>query len=139
MPVPNKDEQLKRACVETPTALSFARWGMRRSSMAVHREPTSMEFITTWKRSGFDGISPGAGNEFVPHAAAKLQGYDIAQSPSFRKRGIVVFSTTPGFNDLADFAAKMKLSTIGLHARAFGPQSAEVGLADAQRALSLAD
>ena len=77
---------------------------------------------------------PGAANEFVPHGPARLQGYDISQSPSFRKRGIVVFSTTPGFNDLVDFAAKMKLNTIGLHAIPFGPQSTDVGLADAQRA-----
>lgn len=46
----------------------------------------------------------------------------------------MVFSTTPGFNDLVDFAAKMKLNTIGLHAIPFGPQSADVGLAEAQRA-----
>jgi hypothetical protein len=77
---------------------------------------------------------PGAGNEFGPQAPARLQRYNITQSPSFRKRGIVVFSTTPGFNDLVDFAAKMKLNTIGLHAIPFGPQSADVGLADAQRA-----
>jgi hypothetical protein len=83
---------------------------------------------------GFRWYFPGAGNEFVPHAPARLQGYDITQSPSFRKRGIIVFSTTPGFNDLVDFAAKMKLNTIGLHAIPFGPQSADVGLADAQKA-----
>jgi hypothetical protein len=77
---------------------------------------------------------PGAGNEFVPHAPARLKGYNITQSPSFRKRGIVVFSTTPGFNDLVDFAAKMKLNTLGLHAIPFGPQSVDVGLAEARRA-----
>ncbi len=80
---------------------------------------------------------PGAGNEFVPRAHARLKGYDIRESPSFRKRGMVFFSTTPGFNDLVDFAAKMKLNTIGLHAVPYGPQSADVGLADAQRAVEL--
>ena len=77
---------------------------------------------------------PGAGNEFLPHVLARLQGYNITQSPSFRKRGIIVFSTTPGFNEIVDFAAKMKLNTIGLHAIPFGPQSEDVGLADAQKA-----
>lgn len=76
---------------------------------------------------------PGVENEFVPHTAVKLLGYDIKQSPSFRKRGLVVFSTTPDFDDLVDFAAKMKLNTIGLHAISFGPQSTDVGLANAQR------
>ena len=47
---------------------------------------------------------PGIGNEFFPHVPARLQGYNITPSPSFRRRRIIVFSTTPRFNDLVDFA-----------------------------------
>lgn len=71
---------------------------------------------------------PGPGNEVVPRATVKLNGYDVWQAPSFRKRGIVIFSTTPGFEDLVDFAAKAKLNTIGLHAIPYGPQVGNVGL-----------
>ncbi|HZP02833.1 MAG TPA: DUF4838 domain-containing protein [Terriglobia bacterium] len=71
---------------------------------------------------------PGHENEIIPHAELKLSGYDIKQVPCFHKRGIVVFSTTPGFEDLVDFAAKLKLNTIGLHAPPYGPQTSDVGV-----------
>lgn len=71
---------------------------------------------------------PGHDNEVVPHRALKLEGYDIRQVPSFRKRGIIIFSMTPGFEDIVDFAAKAKLNTIGLHAIPYGPQTRDVGL-----------
>jgi hypothetical protein len=58
---------------------------------------------------------PGRDGEVVPRAAARLEGYDIVQTPSFHERGIVIFPTTPGLEDIADFAAKVKLNTIGLH------------------------
>jgi hypothetical protein len=70
---------------------------------------------------------PGPANEVVPRAAVRLDGYDIWQVPSFRKRGILIFSTTPGFEDLVDFAAKAKLNTIGLHAIPYS-QERDVGL-----------
>jgi len=76
---------------------------------------------------------PGAENECVPHRAPKFAGYKIVGVPSFHKRGIVIFWSTPGFADLVDFAAKMKLNTIGLHAIPFGPQMDDVGLAEASR------
>jgi hypothetical protein len=68
---------------------------------------------------------PGRENEVIPRASARLTGYDITQAPSFHKRGIVIFSSTPGFRDLVDFAAKAKLNTIALHS--------DAGLADAER------
>jgi hypothetical protein len=68
---------------------------------------------------------PGRENEVIPRANARLTGYDIKQVPSFAKRGIVIFSSTPGFRDLVDFAAKAKLNTIALHS--------DAGLADAER------
>ena len=68
---------------------------------------------------------PGRENEVIPRASARLTGYDIKQVPSFQKRGIVIFSSTPGFRDLVDFAAKTKLNTIALHS--------DAGLADAAR------
>jgi hypothetical protein len=71
---------------------------------------------------------PGRWNEVLPLASVKLDGYDVRQIPSFRKRGLVIFSTTPGFEDLVDFAAKAKLNTIGLHAVPYGPQVSDVGL-----------
>lgn len=58
---------------------------------------------------------PERANEILPRAAIRLEGYDIRQVPSFRKRGIVFFSTTAGFEDLVDFAAKARLNTIALH------------------------
>ena len=64
----------------------------------------------------------------MPLAPVKLDGYDVWQIPSFHKRGLVIFSTTPGFDDLVDFAAKAKLNTIGLHAVPYGPQASDVGL-----------
>ena len=76
---------------------------------------------------------PGPDNEVVPQAIAKLQGYNIRQVPSFHKRGIVIFSTTPDFEDLVDFATKIKLNTIGLHALPYGPQNVDIGVADAMR------
>lgn len=79
---------------------------------------------------------PGSEGEVIPRASVKLSGYNVIQVPSFHKRGIVIFSTTPGFEELVDFAAKVKLNTIGLHAIPFGPQSWDVGLADAERSTS---
>ncbi|MEN6536431.1 MAG: DUF4838 domain-containing protein [Bryobacteraceae bacterium] len=58
---------------------------------------------------------PGTENELIPQVAVRLTGFDTVQVPSFRKRGIVVFASTPGFASLVDFAAKVKLNTIGLH------------------------
>jgi hypothetical protein len=58
---------------------------------------------------------PGREGEVVPRAKAKLTGYDIVETPSFRERGIVIFPTTPDLDDMIDFAAKVKLNTIGLH------------------------
>jgi hypothetical protein len=71
---------------------------------------------------------PGRWNEVLPLAPVKLDGYDVRQNPSFHKRGLVIFSTTPGFEDLVDFAAKAKLNTIGLHAVPYGPQVSDIGL-----------
>ena len=58
---------------------------------------------------------PGPEGEVIPRAVAQLSGYDILQVPSFRERGIVIFPTTPGLDDMIDFAAKVKLNTIGIH------------------------
>lgn len=74
---------------------------------------------------------PGPENEVIPQAAVKLDGYDLREVPSFRKRGIVPFSITPGFEDLVDFAAKTKLNTIGLHVHPALPVSSAVGLESA--------
>ncbi len=68
---------------------------------------------------------PGRENEVIPRVKTRLDGYDLQQTPSFRKRGIVIYSSTPGFRDLVDFAAKSRLNTIALHS--------DAGLADAQR------
>jgi hypothetical protein len=61
---------------------------------------------------------PGRESEVIPPAPVRLEGYNLKQVPTFRKRGIVVFQSTPGFADLADFAAKVKLNTIALHSDA---------------------
>ena len=58
---------------------------------------------------------PGRDGEVVPRVAAKTTGYDTLQVPSFRERGIVIFPTTPGLEEMVDFAAKAKLNSIGLH------------------------
>jgi hypothetical protein len=58
---------------------------------------------------------PGADNEVVPKAAARTDGYSVRQTPSFHKRGIIVFPTTAGLDELIQFAARMKLNTIGMH------------------------
>ena len=64
----------------------------------------------------------------IPQATVKLDGYSVRQVPSFRKRGIVPFSITPGIDDLIDFAAKTKLNTIGLHVHPTLPVTSAAGL-----------
>lgn len=58
---------------------------------------------------------PGTDNEVVPKAAARTDGYSVCQMPSFHKRGIIVLPTTHGLDELIQFAARMKLNTIGMH------------------------
>jgi hypothetical protein len=71
---------------------------------------------------------PGAENEVVPRARARLDGYDVLEVPSFRKRGLVIFSNTLGFPEIVDFAAKRKLNTIGLHVFPYPPPPALIDL-----------
>ncbi len=78
---------------------------------------------------------PGVENEVVPQTKVALENYDIVEIPSFRKRGIVVFATTPGLEDLVDFAAKKRINTIGLHLLPSMPPFADAGYDAAARAI----
>ncbi|MEN6536763.1 MAG: DUF4838 domain-containing protein [Bryobacteraceae bacterium] len=78
---------------------------------------------------------PGAENEVVPQAAVKLETYDVTEIPSFRKRGICVFATTPGLAEQIDFAAKNRLNTIALHTEPSAPPFADAGYDVAVKAI----
>ncbi|MCU1275442.1 MAG: hypothetical protein JWO48_2873, partial [Bryobacterales bacterium] len=67
------------------------------------------------KTLGVRWYYPGEDNEVVPKASIHLDGYSVRQTPSFHKRGIIVFPNTQGLDDLIAFAARMKLNTVGLH------------------------
>lgn len=59
---------------------------------------------------------PGKENEYIPrHSEIKTTGYNVNDSPSFSKRGIVIHANNNAFEEWIDFAAKVRLNTISLH------------------------
>ncbi len=70
---------------------------------------------------------PGTDNEVVPQTILRTAGYDATRVPSFRKRGMVVFTHNvlwtisernhqlTGFREFVAFAARKKINTIAIH------------------------
>ena len=128
-------------------ALASRLRGQDPDSFALHSFPGGLVILGNSPRAHLYGVYgyleslgarwyfPGPENEIIPRAAARLDGYDTLEAPSFRKRGLCVFATTPGFAELADFAAKARLNTIGLHTLPSLPPFGDAGYEAAAKAI----
>ena len=61
---------------------------------------------------------PGPSGEVVPRIEAdrvRLDGWAVAESPAFAKRGVVIEPDNDALADWIDFATKTRLSTVALH------------------------
>ena len=82
---------------------------------------------------------PGEEGELVPQTDDTIiHGLDVIESPSFDKRGIVIYRANSAFEDWIDFMPKAKLNALGVHAFLGTVQADRGSIRDAMEATELA-